>query len=50
MREHLVFPEIAPDSLEHVFGMEVSIVTNAGKDDVARELLIAYKFPFTHES
>lgn len=46
LREHLVFPEISADSLEHVFGLEVSIVTNAGRDDWAKELLKLMNFPF----
>lgn len=46
LREHIVFPEISADSLENVFGMEVTIVTNAGNDDVARELLTNLGFPF----
>jgi len=46
LKEHLVFPEISSESLENVFGLEVSIVTNAGKDQPARELLTQMKFPF----
>ncbi len=46
MKEHLVFPEISSESLENVFGLEVSIVTNSKKDDVTRELLTLMKFPF----
>jgi large subunit ribosomal protein L5 len=46
MKEHLVFPEISSESLENVFGLEVSIVTNSKKDDVTRELLTQMKFPF----
>ncbi len=46
LKEHLVFPEISTDAIEHTFGLEVSIVTNAGKDDPARELLTQMHFPF----
>ena len=46
LKEQLVFPEISSESLENIFGMEISIVTNAGKDDSARELLRQMKFPF----
>lgn len=46
MKEQLVFPEISSESLENVFGLEVSIVTNAGTDEPARELLRLMKFPF----
>ena len=46
LKEQLVFPEISSESLDNVFGLEVSIVTNAGKDDLARELLTQMGFPF----
>ncbi len=46
LKEHLVFPEISSESLESVFGMEISVVTNAGKDEPARELLKMIGFPF----
>ena len=46
MREQLVFPEISSESLENVFGLEVSIVITGGKDEPARELLKMMNFPF----
>jgi large subunit ribosomal protein L5 len=46
IKEHLVFPEISSESLENIFGLEVSIVTNAKKDATARELLTLMGFPF----
>lgn len=46
LKEHLVFPEISAESLENVFGLEISIVTNAGQDEPARELLKQMGFPF----
>lgn len=46
LKEHLVFPEISASALEHIFGMEISIVTNAGTDEIALELLKQMKFPF----
>src|SRR6185503_4439133 len=46
LKEHLVFPEISTEAINHAFGMEVSIVTNAGKDAPALALLTAYHFPF----
>ncbi len=46
LKEQLVFPEVSSESLENIFGMEVSIVTNAGKDEPARELLRLMGFPF----
>jgi large subunit ribosomal protein L5 len=46
LKEQLVFPEISSESLDNVFGLEVSVVTNAKKDEPARELLIQMGFPF----
>lgn len=46
MKEQLVFPEISSESIDKVFGMEVSIVTNAKKDEPVREMLKLMKFPF----
>lgn len=46
MKEQLVFPEISASALDNIFGLEVSIVTNSGKDEVARELLKQFNFPF----
>lgn len=49
IKEHLVFPEISTSALENIFGLEISIVTNAKKDEVAHELLKQFKFPFKQE-
>jgi large subunit ribosomal protein L5 len=46
LKEHLVFPEISNESIDYPFGLEVSIVTDAGKDEPARELLKHMHFPF----
>lgn len=46
LKEHIVFPEISNEALEHIFGLQVSVVTNAGKDEPARALLTAMNFPF----
>jgi len=45
-KEHLVFPEIRPDEVEKVHGLEVSIQTSAANDDEGRALLKAFGFPF----
>lgn len=47
IREQLVFPEISEESIDHVFGFEISIVTNAGNDEKGRELLKSLGFPFS---
>ncbi len=46
LKEQLVFPEISSESLENIFGLEVSIVTDAKKDEPARALLTMMNFPF----
>ncbi len=46
LKEQIVFPEVPSDSLENIFGLEVSIVANAGKDEPAKELLKMMGFPF----
>ena len=45
-KEHIVFPEVPADSLENIFGLEVSVVTNAGKNEPSLELLKLMGFPF----
>lgn len=49
LKEHIVFPEISNEALEHIFGLQVSIITDAGKDEPARALLTAMNFPFIKE-
>ncbi len=46
LKEHTVFPEISGDSIEHTFGMEISLVTTAKNDSAAKKLLEYYNFPF----
>jgi large subunit ribosomal protein L5 len=46
LREHLVFPEISNEAIDHAFGLEISIVTNAKKDEPAKALLTQMNFPF----
>lgn len=46
LREQLIFPEIAYDSIDKVRGMEISIVTTANSDEEGRELLKLLGMPF----
>ncbi len=46
LREQLVFPEIEYDKIDHVRGMEITIVTNARSDEEARRLLQLFGMPF----
>lgn len=49
LNEQLVFPEIHPDSVHNVQGMNVTIVTSARKDEDARLLLRELGMPFRSE-
>jgi large subunit ribosomal protein L5 len=46
LTEQGVFPEIDPDKVTFVQGMDVTFVTNCGNDDEARELLRSFGMPF----
>jgi len=46
LTEQSVFPEIDPDTIESVQGMNISISTTAGKDANARALLTKLGMPF----
>jgi len=46
IREHIIFPEIAYDQIDQVWGMDIVICTTARSDDEARALLKAFNFPF----
>ena len=47
LREQAIFPEINVDNVKKVQGMDVVIVTTAGTDDEARELLRLMGMPFS---
>ena len=47
LKEQIIFPEIEYDKIDKVRGMDVVIVTTAGSDEEARELLAAFGMPFT---
>ena len=46
MQEQTVFPEIDPDKVKKVHGMDITFVTSAKTDDEARELLSHMGMPF----
>jgi large subunit ribosomal protein L5 len=46
LAEQQVFPEIDPDKMTFVQGMDVTFVTSTNKDDEARELLRGFGMPF----
>ncbi|WP_448374988.1 50S ribosomal protein L5 [Fervidobacterium sp.] len=46
LTEQLVFPEISPDQVKRIQGMDIVIVTTAKRDEEARRLLELLGFPF----
>jgi large subunit ribosomal protein L5 len=44
--EHLAFPEISPEEIERVHGVQVTVTTNAGTRDNGLKLLTEFGFPF----
>lgn len=46
LQEQSVFPEIESDKIDVIHGMDITICTNAKKDEHARELLKALGCPF----
>ncbi|MBI4923442.1 MAG: 50S ribosomal protein L5 [Devosia nanyangense] len=46
IKEHIIFPEIAFDEIDQVWGMDIVVCTTAKNDDEARALLKAFNFPF----
>jgi large subunit ribosomal protein L5 len=46
LSEQSVFPEIDPDKVTFVQGMDVTFVTSTNSDDEARELLRSFGMPF----
>lgn len=44
--EQVIFPEIDFDAMDHVRGMDITIVTTANTNEEAKELLSAFNFPF----
>ncbi|ABR30826.1 50S ribosomal protein L5 [Thermosipho melanesiensis] len=49
LTEQLVFPEISPDQVRRVQGMDIVIVTTAKTDEEARKLLELFGFPFKRQ-
>lgn len=46
VEEHTIFPEIEIDKVKKVFGMNITIVTTAERDEEAYHLLEVFGFPF----
>lgn len=50
IKEQLVFPEVDYDKVEKVHGLDLTIVTSAGRDDLALALLRELGWPFRGET
>ena len=46
IREQIIFPEINFDKVDKARGMNITFVTTADKDDLGRDLLAGFGFPF----
>lgn len=46
IKEHISFLEVDYDKISKIIGMDINIVTTAASDKEAKELLLAFKFPF----
>lgn len=46
IKEHISFLEIDYDKISGIRGMDINIITSASSDKEAKELLLAFKFPF----
>jgi len=49
IREHIVFPEIQPEKVKNIFGLEITIVTTAKNQEKGLELLRLLGFPIKSE-
>jgi large subunit ribosomal protein L5 len=49
IKEQMMFPEIDYDKVERIHGMDITIVTDAKRDDVAMALLREMGMPFSGE-
>lgn len=45
IKEHIVFPEISPEKIRQIFGLEVTVVTTAKNKEEGLELLKLLGFP-----
>ena len=50
IKEQMIFPEIDFDKVEKIHGMDITLVTTAGRDDLALALLREFGWPFRGET
>ncbi len=46
IKENVVFSEVDYDTIENIFGMDVTVVTSTNSDEQAKDLLSSLGFPF----
>lgn len=46
IKEQIIFPEIDFDKISQVSGLDIAITTSATNDKEAKQLLVAFNFPF----
>ncbi len=46
IKEHISFLEVDYDKVSKIRGMDVNIITSASSDEEAKQLLLAFRFPF----
>lgn len=49
LKEHTIFPEISPERVKHIFGMQITISTNAHSQEEGLELFKLLGFPLKSE-
>jgi large subunit ribosomal protein L5 len=49
IKEHTIFPEISPEKVKYIFGMQVTISTNARSQEEGLELFKLLGFPIKSE-
>jgi large subunit ribosomal protein L5 len=50
IKEHLIFPEILPEKVKNNFGIQITVVTNAGSREKGLELFKLLGFPLENKS
>lgn len=50
IKEQMVFPEVDYDAIERIHGMDITFVTSADRDDMAKALLRELGMPFRGET
>ena len=46
IKEQIIFPEIDFDKINRISGLDIAITTSASTDEEAKQLLVAFNFPF----